>query len=151
MKTCEKIKKIRKEKGFTQKKLGEKTGIAESTIRRYEIVLLNPKFETIKRIADALECNVTELLGEEFGEMTENKTAKEMFEELGFKDTNSDEAILNYVIKTGGVQGYVRFYIIHRRYTVWTSDVCAKGIGYAPVPVEWHKAIHRQMEELGWL
>ena len=60
MKTCEKIKKIRKEKGFTQKKLGEKTGIAESTIRRYEIGLLNPKLETIKKIADALESHAEE-------------------------------------------------------------------------------------------
>ena len=78
-------------------------------------------------------------------------SAKEMFEQLGFKDTNSDEAILNYVISNGKIQGYVRFYILEREYTVWTSDVCNKYLRYSPVPVEWHKAIHQQLKELGWL
>lgn len=78
-------------------------------------------------------------------------TAKEMFEQLGFKDTNSDEAILNYVISNGKIQGYIRFFIFDREYSVWTSDVCNRYTGYAPVPVEWHKAIHKQIEELGWI
>ena len=78
-------------------------------------------------------------------------SAKEMFEQLGFKDTNSDEAILNYVISNGKIQGYIRFFIFDREYSVWTSDVCNIYTRYAPVPVEWHKAIHQQIEELGWL
>ena len=77
--------------------------------------------------------------------------AKEMFEQLGFKDTNSDEAILNYVISNGKIQGHIRFFIFDREYSVWTSDVCNRYTRYAPVPVEWHKAIHQQMKELGWL
>lgn len=76
--------------------------------------------------------------------------AKEMFEELGFKDTNSDESKINYVIDKN-IHGYVRFYLMDRLYSVWTSDVCNKYIAYAPVPIEWHKAIHQQMKELGWL
>lgn len=50
------IQKIRKEKGLTQKQLGAlcTPKIAESTIRRYELELLNPKIETIERIAAAL-------------------------------------------------------------------------------------------------
>lgn len=50
-----KIREIRKQKGLTQKKLGEKCNIAESTIRRYELGDLNPKIETLQKIADALE------------------------------------------------------------------------------------------------
>ena len=44
----EKIKAKRLEKGLTQKRLGELSGIAEPTIRRYESGKLNPKLDTIK-------------------------------------------------------------------------------------------------------
>lgn len=57
----EKIRAIRKERGFTQKELGERAGIAEPTIRRYELGKLNPKIETIQKIADALGTTVWEL------------------------------------------------------------------------------------------
>ena len=40
-----KIREFRKARGMTQKELGEKSGIAEPTIRRYELGKLNPKFE----------------------------------------------------------------------------------------------------------
>ena len=49
------IKKIRLEKGMTQKELGEKCGLADSAIRRYELGGANPKLETLKKIADALD------------------------------------------------------------------------------------------------
>ena len=49
-----KIREFRKARGMTQKELGEKSGIAEATIRRYELGKLNPKFETVKKIATAL-------------------------------------------------------------------------------------------------
>ncbi len=50
----ERIRELRKEQGLTQKELGERAGIAEPTIRRYELGRLNPKFETVKKIAKAL-------------------------------------------------------------------------------------------------
>lgn len=56
-----KIKGIRRDKGLTQKQLGEKSGIAESTIRRYELGSLNPKIETLQKIAQALEVPLREL------------------------------------------------------------------------------------------
>ena len=60
----ENIKKLRKERGLTQKKLGDLCNIAESTIRRYEIGDLNPKLETIMKIAAALEVPYFHLLDE---------------------------------------------------------------------------------------
>ena len=48
------IKAMRKEKGLTQKQLGEKCGMKESQIRKYELGNGNPKLETLERIADAL-------------------------------------------------------------------------------------------------
>ena len=58
----EKIREIRKARGLTQKELGEKAGIAEPTIRRYELGKLNPKIETVKKIADALGVDMNCLL-----------------------------------------------------------------------------------------
>lgn len=54
MTTGEKIREARKKYGLTQKALGEKAGIAEPTIRRYELGKLNPKIGTIQKIAAAL-------------------------------------------------------------------------------------------------
>lgn len=62
MTTGEYIRNYRKERQLTQKQLGELTGIAEPTIRRYELGKLNPKLETLTRIADALEVKVGQLL-----------------------------------------------------------------------------------------
>ena len=64
MTTNERIRKYRLERGYTQQQLGEKSGRAESTIRRYEIGKLNPKLETIKKIANALGISVNELIDE---------------------------------------------------------------------------------------
>lgn len=61
MTVAENIKRIRKDRHLTQKQLGELCGIAESTIRRYELGLLNPKLETIQKIADALKVNIYEI------------------------------------------------------------------------------------------
>lgn len=63
MTTGERIRKYRKEKHLTQKRLGELAEIAEPTIRRYELGKLNPKYETLLKIASALEIPVAFLLG----------------------------------------------------------------------------------------
>ena len=50
----EKIRKVRKEKGFTQKQLGELCQMNEVQIRQYELGKANPKIETVNKIASAL-------------------------------------------------------------------------------------------------
>lgn len=56
------IKQLRLEKGWTQKKLGEKCGMADSAIRRYESDRGNPTEKTLLKIAEALGVYVVELL-----------------------------------------------------------------------------------------
>lgn len=75
----EHIRAARKKAGFTQKQLGELAKIAEPTIRRYELGKLNPKFETLEKIANALGVPVTEFLGIDLGEM---QTLKDNVQEL---------------------------------------------------------------------
>ena len=59
----ENIKRIRKERGLTQKRLGEICGIAEPNIRKYENGKQNPKLETVEKIASALGVSAFELMG----------------------------------------------------------------------------------------
>lgn len=59
----ERIRSVRKAQNLTQKQLGELAGIAEPTIRRYELGKLNPKYETVEKIAAALKVSTGSLLG----------------------------------------------------------------------------------------
>lgn len=63
MTTGERIRSLRKSRNLTQKQLGELAGIAEPTIRRYELGKLNPKYETLEKIAAALRTSTGALLG----------------------------------------------------------------------------------------
>lgn len=57
------IKKLRKNKGISQDKLSKLAGVTLYTITKIEIgATLDPRIETVKRIADALEITIDELL-----------------------------------------------------------------------------------------
>ncbi|MGW8381246.1 helix-turn-helix domain-containing protein [Streptococcus parasuis] len=58
----DRLKELRKERGFTQKKLGELCGINEANIRKYELGKQNPKIETIDKIASALGVSTLEFI-----------------------------------------------------------------------------------------
>ena len=66
----ERIKTFRKKKGLTQKQLAEKLGIIEETVRKYELGKLNPKKETLLRIAQALDVQLIDL-DDSLGVLTE--------------------------------------------------------------------------------
>jgi HTH-type transcriptional regulator/antitoxin HipB len=48
------IREARKAKGLTQKELGEKLGVSESTVNQYESGKQNLTIDTLTKIADAL-------------------------------------------------------------------------------------------------
>ena len=58
----ERIKKLRIEKKWTQKQLGEKCEIHEVQIRGYENGTRNPKKETLEKIADAFGVPLTQIM-----------------------------------------------------------------------------------------
>ena len=62
----ENIRRLRKEKGLTQKQLGERCGMKEANVRKYELDKGNPKIETIKRIASALGVNAIDIMGMQY-------------------------------------------------------------------------------------
>lgn len=58
----DKIKRLRKQQGYTQEKLAEKTGLSKMSIRRYETGERQPKVEQLFKIATALEVPIIDLL-----------------------------------------------------------------------------------------
>lgn len=61
----ENIKQLRKNKGLTQKKLGELIGVKAITIRKYESNEREPNLITLNKIADALGVTINDLLTED--------------------------------------------------------------------------------------
>ncbi|MBS2035747.1 helix-turn-helix transcriptional regulator [bacterium] len=59
-----KLRKLRKEKGWTQKQLEERTGIDQKNISSYEADKLKPSPRTIQKFAQAFEVEVRELVGD---------------------------------------------------------------------------------------
>lgn len=56
------LKAIREKRGFTQKQLGELTGIAQSRIASMETSsTTNPTLDTLIKLASALGCRVCDL------------------------------------------------------------------------------------------
>ena len=84
----ERIRAARKAQGLPQKQLGEACGIAEPTIRRYELGKLNPKFTTLQKIGKALHVTASYLQGYE----TEEATL--LLEAMKAKDYGTVETLL---------------------------------------------------------
>ena len=59
----QRLARFRKERGYTQLELSEKTGILRELISDYERGRLRPNYEVIIRFALALEISADELLG----------------------------------------------------------------------------------------
>lgn len=82
------IRFYRQKKKLTQKQLGELCHIAESTIRRYELGKLNPKYETLKKIALALDIHPLVLL---------NQISEQLASELSTEEDNLNKAYVVFL------------------------------------------------------
>ena len=69
LKIGEAIRKQRKKQGLTLNELGEKIGISGSLVGQYERGVVNPKYETVVRFANALDVSPRELFGPAFSDM----------------------------------------------------------------------------------
>ncbi|MGN0355028.1 MAG: helix-turn-helix domain-containing protein [Muricoprocola sp.] len=58
----ENIRRIRKEKGLTQKQLGERLNMTQSAIGQFENDKTSPKIETVDKIASALGVNIVDIM-----------------------------------------------------------------------------------------
>ncbi len=55
------IKRIRKEKGVSQKELAERLGTSPQNLAQYENGKRTPKIDTLRKIASALQCQVSDI------------------------------------------------------------------------------------------
>lgn len=62
MRFNERLRAARKEKGLTQVDLAEKAGIAVNSVRLYESGKVTPKFDAMRKLANALEIDINWLL-----------------------------------------------------------------------------------------
>ena len=69
MNISEKIRRARKEAGFTQSELAEKLGVSQAMISAYEKGLRNPKLETLQKIANVLKVNIFSLMDHDVYQM----------------------------------------------------------------------------------
>ena len=83
------------------------------------------------------------------------KTAKEMFEELGFDISNVENFGLFYKIKDYPL---IIIFDLEEKHVRIVEEHYIGELGlyeylpiYYPITVELHKAIHKQMQELGWI
>ncbi len=65
------LKELRKQKGWTLAKLGEKVHIAVNTLNQYELGKREPSFEILLSLADAFNVSVEYLMGKELDKNTE--------------------------------------------------------------------------------
>jgi transcriptional regulator with XRE-family HTH domain len=94
------LKKLRKERGWTQKELEDRTGIAQRNISSYEAGKLKPSGRTISRFAAAFEVTVEDLVGDNSKEPAlalDDTELLTMFREVE-KLPEADKARLKWVI-----------------------------------------------------
>lgn len=89
----QRIRVIRTTIGMTQKQLGERSSMADSAIRKYESEKINPKLETIKKIADALEVPTEILLDDKYDFLLSSPiSAKDLIETMRRSEKEAQRA-----------------------------------------------------------
>ena len=64
---AERLKQLRTSRGYSQRKLSEALGMAQSRIGNYEAGLREPDFETLEQIADFFNVPLSSLIASEYG------------------------------------------------------------------------------------
>lgn len=130
MNTGEKIKVLRANKKWTQKKLAEESGIHEVQIRRYESGSITPKIKNLTKIADALGVPYTELADK--STLEENTSESDLIKSLTI--SSQDKKEIRTIIRKLKDIGYLVVEESLRTtggqslYTITFSDVSANSI-----------------------
>lgn len=113
MTTSEKIRKLRREKDWTQEELGQRVGIDKRNVSRYETGSLNPSKKTLAKFAGALGVNVEELLAEAPSQPSlalDDPELLNLFREIATlpdKSRNAVKTVLAMVVKQNRIQQMV--------------------------------------------
>lgn len=75
---AENLKKIRKDKGYTQEELAKKLNVVRQTVSKWEKGLSLPDVDILSKIADILETDVNILLGGQMTTTSQSEVAKQL-------------------------------------------------------------------------
>lgn len=100
------IKDVREYCGMTQSELAQKVGLATITIRQYENGSREPRFKTLQQLADALECDISDLIPspnenpEYFKSVSDKLSSQQIKNVISFDLTSSKEYQQLKIIET---------------------------------------------------
>lgn len=103
----QRIKQLRKERGWTQRELEQRAGLENRNLTRYESDKVRPRLESLTKIAEALEVSVDELTREEPSHQFQDKELLNQFlavEKMDEKDRFAIKRILQAMIVKSKVQ-----------------------------------------------
>lgn len=94
------IKKIRKSLGLKQKYVAERLGIKATTLYKYEVGLVEPNINMLKKMADFFAVSVDEIVGAktpmlDLRKLDENQ--RELVDEILLLPKNKVDHILGYI------------------------------------------------------
>lgn len=117
----ENLKTMRKAKGYTQEELAIKLNVVRQTVSKWEKGLSVPDADVLCKIADALDTDVSTLLGEEIVEETDKSAVAQQLakisEQLAMKNQRSKTiwkvvCIILFVIVVFYILAIVAFSVI---------------------------------------
>lgn len=104
------LRKLRRERDWTQAELAEAVGIDKRNISRYESGHIEPRKSTLLKFADALQVNVQELLGTAPAQDIEIEEDPELtrllrdVSKLPDKDREALKRIISLVVRQNRIQ-----------------------------------------------
>lgn len=115
MPISENLKRLRKERRLTQKKLGELCGLAEITIRQYEGGKYQPKIETLEKMARVLGVPIQEIKEDiSWDEYQDTEVWKNIDREV-----NSVQGVIAVVAEIYGKVSYIEKEISGQSVSYW--------------------------------
>jgi transcriptional regulator with XRE-family HTH domain len=110
----ENLRRIRREKGYTQAQLARMAGISRRMVGHYETLVKRPSIDKVKKIASALSVNDNELIGfenpkkgQKQSEIVSYKIAKRMriVEKLPKRDQDTIFSLINSLAEKNKLKG----------------------------------------------
>lgn len=103
----QRIQRLRREKGWTQRELEQRAGIENRNLTRYESDKVRPRVESLTKIAEALEVSVDELTSNEPDTQFQDKELLNQFlaiEKMDEQDRFAIKRILQAMIVKSKLQ-----------------------------------------------
>ena len=93
----ENLRKIRKEKGYTQEELAAKVGVVRQTVSKWEKGLSVPDADILRKIAEILDVDINILLGDEIAVDVDNFNGLNSNKKKNIDDNNVVEKQLTKI------------------------------------------------------